>query len=207
MVTADNDKLQQILEAARKRFAHFGLAKTTMTEIASDIGMSKASLYYYFPDKEHLFAAVIGREMASFIERMTAVVDAPGKASDKLKLYNTERLLSFQQLVNLGKFSTSNFDLLKPAFSSLQEDFFKRENNLIESVLTLGVKNKEFDIKDIPATSDMFVTVTKGLRMMIIKQRDSYFLNEDDYATLMRHQEVFTQVFLKGIAKANKSIL
>jgi AcrR family transcriptional regulator len=207
MVNADKDKLQQILEAARKRFAHFGLAKTTMTEIASDIGMSKASLYYYFPDKEHLFTAVIGREMDSFIERMSAVVDAPGKASDKLKLYMTERLLSFQQLINLGKFSTSNFDSLKPAFSSLQDDFFKRENNLVERLLELGVKNKEFEIKDIPATSDMFVAVTRGLRAMIIKQRDSYFLNEEDYATLARHKQTFIDVFLKGISKANKSVL
>jgi len=63
--------------------------------------------------------------------------------------------------------------LIKPAFSSLLEDFLKRENNLIERLLTLGVKNKEFDIKDIPVMSDMFVTVTKGLRMMVIKQRDS----------------------------------
>jgi len=55
---------------------------------------------------------------------------------------------------------------------------------LIERLLTLGVKNKEFDIKDIPVMSDMFVTVTKGLRMVVIKQRDSYFLNEEDYATL-----------------------
>jgi len=207
MVNADNDKLQQILEAARKRFAHFGLAKTTMTEIASDIGMSKASLYYYFPDKEHLFAAVIGREMDSFIERMSAVVEAPGKASDKLKLYATERTLSFQQLVNLGKFSTSNFDSLKPAFSSLQDDFFKRENNLIERLLELGVKNKEFEISDIPTTTDMFVTVTRGLRALVIKQRDSYFLNEDDYTRLAKQQEHFIEVFLKGISKANKTIL
>lgn len=207
MLNADNDKLQQILEAARKRFAHFGLAKTTMTEIASDIGMSKASLYYYFPDKEHLFAAVIGREMDSFIERMSAVVEAPGKASDKLKLYAAERTLSFQQLVNLGKFSTSNFDSLKPAFSSLQDDFFKRENNLIERLLELGVKNKEFEIGDIPTTTDMFVTVTRGLRALVIKQRDSYFLNEDDYKRLAKQQEHFIEVFLKGISKANKTIL
>src|SRR4051812_5812977 len=110
MVNADKDKLQQILEAARKRFAHFGLGKTTMTEIASDIGMSKASLYYYFPDKEHLFAGVIGREIDAFIEKMMAVVETETDATDKLKMYNSEKLLSFQQLVNLGKFSSATYD-------------------------------------------------------------------------------------------------
>ncbi|MEI9918569.1 MAG: TetR/AcrR family transcriptional regulator [Bacteroidota bacterium] len=204
MVNADKDKLNQILEAARKRFAHFGLGKTTMTEIASDIGMSKASLYYYFPDKEHLFAAVIGREMDAFIEKMNDLLEAPGSASEKFKLYIDERLLSFQSLINLGKFSSSIFDSLKPALSSLQEDFTKRENQLIEKVLALGVKKKEFTIEDIPLTAEMFTSVTRGLRMMVLKQRDSYFLNEDDYATLRKHQEHFTQVFLKGISRTNK---
>ena len=207
MVNADNDKLQHILEAARKRFAHFGLLKTTMTEIASDIGMSKASLYYYFPDKEHLFAAVIGREMDSFIEKMNGIVDAPGDASDKLKMYNSEKLLSFQQLVNLGKFSSASYDSLKPAFSPLAEDLIKRENKLIERILELGVKQKEFTIANIPLTSEMFVNVTRGLRMLTLKYRDSYSLNEDDYTTLQKHQEHFTQIFIKGISRTNKQII
>ena len=205
MTVTDNEKLIHILEAARKRFGHFGLAKTTMTEIPSNIGMSKASLYYYFPDKEHLFAAVIGREMDSFIEKMNVLVAAPGSASEKLRQYVSERLLSFQQLINLGKFSTSNIDSLKPAFASLQEDFCKRENKVVEKLLQLGVNKKEFEIESIPLTADMFTTVTRGLRIMIIKQRDSYFLNEDDYATLNKHQEHFTEVFLKGISRTKHS--
>jgi AcrR family transcriptional regulator len=206
MVNSENDKLSYILEAARKRFAHFGLAKTTMTEIASDISMSKASLYYYFPDKEHLFTAVIGREMDSFIEKMNTVVDAPGDAADKLKMYNSEKLLSFQQLINLGKFSSATYDSLKPAFSSLAEEFLKRENKLIERVIGLGVKRKEFEVKNIPLTAEMFVNVTRGLRMLMIKQKESYFLSEDDYVLLQKHQEHFTDIFLKGILK-NKQII
>jgi AcrR family transcriptional regulator len=46
----EDSKVTSIIEAARKRFSHYGLTKTTMNEIAADIGMSKASLYYYFPD-------------------------------------------------------------------------------------------------------------------------------------------------------------
>src|SRR5688572_8197711 len=55
---AQDQKQEAIIEAAIKRFAHFGVAKTTMSEIAADLSFSKASLYYYFPDKLNLFAAV-----------------------------------------------------------------------------------------------------------------------------------------------------
>ena len=52
------EKLSKVLDAAQKRFARFGLSKTTMNDIADDLGVSKASLYYYFPDKESIFKKV-----------------------------------------------------------------------------------------------------------------------------------------------------
>lgn len=52
------DKREQIMEAAIRRFAHFGVQKTTLTEIADDLGMTKQSLMYYFTDKQSIAAAV-----------------------------------------------------------------------------------------------------------------------------------------------------
>src|SRR5271154_3916400 len=52
-------KKEKILEAANHRFLHFGYSKTTMNEIAGDLSMSKALLYYYFPDKSQLYIAVM----------------------------------------------------------------------------------------------------------------------------------------------------
>ena len=57
-------KKEKILEAAHHRFSHYGYSKTTMNEIAGDIAMSKALLYYYFPDKSELYVAVM-RKLAN----------------------------------------------------------------------------------------------------------------------------------------------
>src|SRR5688572_33453931 len=84
----EESKVTVILEAARKRFAHYGLTTTTMNEIAADIGMSKASLYYYFPDKENLFVAVIEQDFDEFVKTIDApLISKPSKASFKLKKY------------------------------------------------------------------------------------------------------------------------
>lgn len=56
---ARDKKRDSIIEAAQKRFLHFGVDKTTMHEIAEDLSISKASLYYYFPDKLNLYGAVL----------------------------------------------------------------------------------------------------------------------------------------------------
>ena len=54
-----DDKIALILSASQKRFGRYGLSKTTMNEIAADVNMSKASLYYYFKNKEDIFKAVL----------------------------------------------------------------------------------------------------------------------------------------------------
>src|SRR3982750_3995477 len=67
MITANDQqdvKKEKILEAAYERFLHYGYSKTTMNEIAGDLSMSKALLYYYFPDKSELYMAVM-RKLAN----------------------------------------------------------------------------------------------------------------------------------------------
>src|ERR1700681_2045142 len=51
--------LQEIIGGARALFEKFGLKKTTMEDIAKEIGKGKSSLYYYFPSKYEIFAAVV----------------------------------------------------------------------------------------------------------------------------------------------------
>jgi AcrR family transcriptional regulator len=52
---------EQILEAALKVFASGGFAETTMDEVAVVVGVSKASLYNYFPTKDALLSELVQR--------------------------------------------------------------------------------------------------------------------------------------------------
>ena len=113
----EDSKVTIILEAARNRFAHYGLTKTTMNEIAADIGMSKASLYYYFPDKENLFVAVIGQDFDEFVKTIDALISKPSKASFKLKKYIHMRNQLLNKLFTLAKIERSTVsEVLKTSF-------------------------------------------------------------------------------------------
>lgn len=61
----------KIIEAARRRFFQFGLRKVTMDEIASDLAISKKTLYKHFDSKETLAHEVIKTfqgEMSELVE-------------------------------------------------------------------------------------------------------------------------------------------
>jgi TetR/AcrR family transcriptional repressor of mexJK operon len=51
-------KFDQVIEGAAV-FLREGFEGASVDEIARDAGVSKATLYSYFPDKQHLFLAVL----------------------------------------------------------------------------------------------------------------------------------------------------
>jgi len=74
------EKKQLIVDAARKRFEHFGIKKTTMDEISKDAGMSKRTVYECFKNKEELFVSVFIREALAnrdLLQRELSNIDDP----------------------------------------------------------------------------------------------------------------------------------
>jgi len=55
------DKSEQILQGAMQEFLTHGYAGTSMDKVAKTGGVSKATVYSYFQDKQGLFAALIQR--------------------------------------------------------------------------------------------------------------------------------------------------
>lgn len=61
-------KFDQVIDGARTVFMREGYEGASVDEIARDAGVSKATLYSYFPDKQHLFLAVLQSECAQQAE-------------------------------------------------------------------------------------------------------------------------------------------
>ena len=60
----------QLLDAAEVEFAVTGLIGARMEAIAAHTGVTKATIYYYFPSKEELYRAVLGRCFTEALEMM-----------------------------------------------------------------------------------------------------------------------------------------
>jgi AcrR family transcriptional regulator len=84
MSTEGSVKYEQILEAAIKRFSHFGINKTTLTEIAQDLAISKPSLFYYLNDKNSLITAVAGKIINETLEEFENTLSATDSVEDGL---------------------------------------------------------------------------------------------------------------------------
>jgi AcrR family transcriptional regulator len=71
----------QIVEAAKKRFSHFGYAKTTMAEVATDCSMSPGNLYRFFPGKLDIAEYIATQDFKNHLEQLAVLAEAPGKSA------------------------------------------------------------------------------------------------------------------------------
>lgn len=72
------------LDATAALVAEHGLASVTMSQIAKEAGIGRATLYKYFPDVESILVAWHQRQVADHLERLIAVRDRAGGASVRL---------------------------------------------------------------------------------------------------------------------------
>ena len=63
---------KEIVEAALGCFRQFGMQKTTLQDVADAAGLSRATVYRYFPDRGVLIAAAIDRATTDMYEQAAA---------------------------------------------------------------------------------------------------------------------------------------
>jgi AcrR family transcriptional regulator len=74
-----------ILHTAAALVARHGLRSATMSQIAEETGIGRATLYKYFPDVEAILVAWHDRLVTSHLERLAEVRDRAGVAGERLE--------------------------------------------------------------------------------------------------------------------------
>jgi AcrR family transcriptional regulator len=194
-----DDKAEIIINAAQKRFGLYGAEKTTMREIANDLHMSKASLYYYFPDKENLYAAVIRKEQIEFLKKLEKDITTVDDPAMCLRKYALTRLSYFKILMNLSRLRLTSLSGLKPKIVSSMADFREEEKSLIMNVLEKGKKSGQFTFHDTSRIAILFLDLLRGLRSAFIADKDFLVIDETEYKMLSEKVTGITEIFIKGL--------
>ena len=85
-VVKQGRKWDQVLDGARTVFMRDGFEGASVDDIVREAGVSKATLYSYFPDKRLLFIEVAKLECKSQSNAALAQVDGQGDVREVLTL-------------------------------------------------------------------------------------------------------------------------
>jgi len=177
---------EEILNSARELFERFGFKKTTMEDIARQVGKSKSALYYYYKTKEEIFEAVILQD----IEGTQLLADEATKkeesASKKFRVLFTIVLKDIKHKVN--KFSFFKTDLYENHFI-IDNIVKKRDSHMeerLKDILILGISRQEVKMMnnaEINLWAKMANLTMKGIGSTIFME-DDFALTEDQLGFL-----------------------
>ncbi|MHB1686215.1 MAG: TetR/AcrR family transcriptional regulator [Ignavibacteriaceae bacterium] len=194
------EKHNMILNAARKRFAYYGFSKVTMDEISADVGMGKASLYYYFPTKESLFHEVIKNESEQFFTAIQALLEEKISASKMLRGYAAKRMEYFHQLTNLRALTIQQSPEARSPFLEFYKDFHNQEIKILQQILQTGKKTAEFSISNAQQMAEIILQMMYGPRAWLFKMNENK-MDEEAYIKLDRTMKEVIEIILNGISK------
>jgi AcrR family transcriptional regulator len=75
----------QIVRAAHDHFAHYGYTKTTVADLAREIGFSKAYIYRFFESKQAIGEAICAGCLSDVMKQVRTAVDQGQSATEKLR--------------------------------------------------------------------------------------------------------------------------
>lgn len=192
-------KKQLILQAALVRFAHYGLSKTTMTDIAKDISFSKALLYYYFPDKLSLYVSVIEHLMLTISKETIKSIEKSNSSTEGIILLLQKRqgyIQKYYTLLDLSKLSGPDL----PADLAGKFDRARAfEMRLIASLLHRGISNGEFAIDDVQTTTEIFIEAMLGIHHNILNRAKEICPSKDQFKKIFDKERKFASIFLAGL--------
>jgi TetR/AcrR family transcriptional regulator of autoinduction and epiphytic fitness len=93
----DPAKRRQILDGANRIFSELGFDATSMSDVARSAQVSKATLYVYFQDKEHLFTAICAEQRDRNIAELIALLDVNQPVVQVLTRFGVETLSCLAQ--------------------------------------------------------------------------------------------------------------
>ncbi|HSW16708.1 MAG TPA: TetR/AcrR family transcriptional regulator [Ramlibacter sp.] len=77
----------QLLAIARRLFALRGFEGTSLRDIAQEAHITKAALYYYFPNKDALYERVVIESLESLLESVGAEVARAGTPTERVRAF------------------------------------------------------------------------------------------------------------------------
>ncbi|WP_322867334.1 TetR/AcrR family transcriptional regulator [Aquicoccus sp. G2-2] len=156
-------KFNQVLEGARKVFMAAGFERANVDDIAHEAGVSKATLYSYFPDKAALFSEVARCECDRLAEAALEEIDINAPLREVLGFAAT-RIAT----VVLSGFSQSMFSICvaeRARFPALARSYYEAGPEMgrkqIEAYLRVATEAGQLDISDFTLASEQFTDLAR----------------------------------------------
>lgn len=156
---------EQIVEAAKKRFSHFGYGKTTMAEVATDCSMSPGNLYRFFPGKLDIAEAIATEDYEKHLEALRKLAVAPTRdARERLHDLLFEELRRTYHKLERDPRAYEMARVIATERPQFANWMYEQERKILIALLDEAERRGEFHAEDKEFTAEMIQSATMKFR-------------------------------------------
>jgi AcrR family transcriptional regulator len=194
---------EEILDAAMLCLARYGPIKSTLDDIAQILGMKKASLYYYYKNKEAIFRDALERERCRLFEQVQQKIKSKRSVSSKLVTMIRMVHAYFRDRAEMLEFNIQAMQDNHAMLRSLSREMREHNMDFLAHMIREGVEKGEF------RKIDAF-KVAHALRLIFDTQRFELYHSmterkpsREEYNALEENAVFILELFLNGLKQVN----
>ena len=189
-------KRESILKAAEVQFSRYGFRRTSMEDIAKETGVSRASLYSYFDNKEEIFrglsAQLHERSLVDAEGHLLGDAALAGNLAARFQAALLARIAPFLEVVAKSAHGAEIYDENNRLCGDLVLASSERFRTMLTSALSAAARAGEIDLKGAGLTAAAAAELIQ-LGAAGLKQGAS------DVQTVDRRLHGFVKVFFAGL--------
>jgi AcrR family transcriptional regulator len=159
------DTRLKILEAAQQCVARFGFEKTTLEDIAKEIGLNKATLYYYYANKEEIFLEITGEATRQFLTELHAQINAaPLDSVVRIRLFLLLRATFYLKLADSVKMSAETMSKVEHLFWEQTRDVALEEVKILTDLVEQARSEGKTQVADCERLANQLIAFSEGIK-------------------------------------------
>jgi AcrR family transcriptional regulator len=192
-----DDRQAQLLRIACRFFARYGYKGTSLRDIAQEAQITKAALYYHFPNKNTLYERIVLEGLRVLVEEVT---EATGRAPTALEKVRTFMLTTARIYVRDPDLWTAGSNAFWVDEDSVPRksaiELRDRYEKLLRACIAQGVESGEFKPVDPAIAGRVVLSMVNGL---------SRWFRPGGNLTIDQVVEQYIDLLLGGLAQAPAS--
>jgi len=187
------DSKKRILTASQQLFSQFGLKKVTTDDIAKKAGVSKATIYKFYKNKEEILNKVVKLESDHLVREIHHAVGNESTVINKLRAYLLTKNQIIHGLVNLYKVTRVSDDSYWPYIHDAQDRYILKEKAIVGKILADGNESGEIDVAQVDLCAHILVIAFRTLEFPWALKGYDILLTD--------HIEELLNIVMNGLAK------
>ncbi|MEJ5198296.1 MAG: TetR/AcrR family transcriptional regulator [Anaerolineae bacterium] len=162
------ERTKQILQAALVVFSQLGFERARMEDIAAQAGLSSATLYLYFKNKQAIVTAINQSLFTAELDGLQQVLTVPGTARERiLGMVDAIAAEMEQQSATMSiVYEFFAMGLRQPAARQTLQAFLRQTQAVLEALVQEGMAQGEFRPADTAQVAAAIAAMIEGTLLL-----------------------------------------